>query len=328
MKRKTNNPQVARWAKDPAQKEKFLTEVGPRIDGESRHIPQRYGVGTYQEDIASEIRLELWQQIREKDADGPFAKDAPFAKASPKAAADFLGANFRIRERVRSLARKEARKQSRQAEILADVRQPDLPPDVETQLFDIAKSLPRITSGTPDLTPRESDIVRKEVLRQVGIDDLSGSSFDQVAKAAGVSSSEQRAYNEYHEKKGQNSASDRKAWSRASGKVRKAFSYDKETKDFDREKFTSLLVIVFALSLALLSAFHQDRSIHQNAFVNQDRFIHLAQQVNRIHQTALAHQVNRIHQTALAHQVNRIHQTALAHQVNRIHQTALAHQDV
>jgi hypothetical protein len=280
MKDQANNLQVACWTDDPAQREKFLTEVGPRIDRESKKMAHRYGVGMYHEDIKSEIQAELLQQMLEIDGDGPFAKD------SPKEAADFFleKENYRIRERARSLARKIARKQSRQAEILADVRQPDLPPEIKTQLFAIAKSLPRITSGTPNLTPRDSDIFRKEVLRQVGIDVLDAPIFDQVAQAAGISSSKQRAYNEYHEEHGQNSVSDRKAWSRARAKVVKAFT---------RAKLISLLVIVFALSLALYNGSHQSRSSHQGDFVNQDRFSH---------QNALAHQGSKIHQIGRAHQ--------------------------
>jgi hypothetical protein len=60
-----------------------LTEVGPRIDRESRYMARRYGVGMYHEDIKSEIQAELLLQMLEIDTDGSFAQD------SPKEAADF-----------------------------------------------------------------------------------------------------------------------------------------------------------------------------------------------------------------------------------------------
>jgi hypothetical protein len=282
MKGETNNLQVARWTDDPAQQEEFLTEIGPRIKSQSKSMAHRYRVKNHWEDIASEIGVEFLQRMHKEDADGPFAKD------SPKEAADFLleKENYQIRERARSLARKEAKKQSRQAEILADVRQPDLSPEIETQLFAIAKSLPRITSEIPDFTPRDNDIARKEWLRQVGIDDLPAPIFDQVAQAAGISGSEEREYIKDHDENGHSSASDRKAWSRASAKVAKAFT---------RAKLASLLMLVFALSLALCSAIHQGRAIHQNAFVNQGSFTH---RNDRARRGNLSHQ-NRISEASV-----------------------------
>jgi len=107
MKGQANNLQLARWTDDTAQREKFLTDVGPRIDRESKSMARRYRVGMYHEDIKSEIQAELLQQMLEIDTDGPFAKD------SPEEAADFFleKENYRIRERARSLARKIAKKQ-------------------------------------------------------------------------------------------------------------------------------------------------------------------------------------------------------------------------
>jgi hypothetical protein len=385
MKGQTNNLQVARWTDDPAQIEKFFTEVGPKIAGESRHIARRYGVAMYLEDIESEVKANLWQQMLEADTGRSFAKD------SPKEAADFFleKENYRIREWARLHARKIAGKQSRQAEILAgvrppdlpvvsaelntiqtpvlpvgsiylddliqrylvriglqkypfltpseltqyaflsifriiqkhplvgvddehfwdcvmsnqrvdhicllpdtkdgrnwfrqaghqtailfkdvmnvkgfvrrvflnlilddieyeqpsrdnmiddnyrdcltNVRQPDLPPNVETELLAIAKCIPRVISETPGLTSREREILRLEMLRRIDVGDLPTPIFDQVAQAAGICSSELRAYNEYHGERGHLSPSDRKAWSRARAKIAKAFT---------RAKLTSLL---------------------------------------------------------------------------------------
>ena len=280
MKGEANDLHATRWTDDPARQEEFFTEVGPKIDSESRNMARRYGVELYQEDIRSGVRAELWRQMLKKDTDGPFAKD------SPKEAADsFLEKkSYEIRELARPLARKEARKQSRQAEILADVRQPDLPEDVETQLFAIAKSIPRIISETPDLTSRESEILRLETLRRSEVDDLAAPIFDQVAQAAGTSGPELRAHVEGHDEQGRLSDSDRKAWSRARAKVTKALT---------RAALTSLLTIVFALSVVLLGAIRQGRSTHQRALVNQGSFAHqsdLARQDNVIDEDTRAHQ--------------------------------------
>jgi hypothetical protein len=299
MKGESNNPQVAHWTDDLDQREEFLTEVSSRIKSQSKSMAYRYRVKDDWEDIESEIRVKLLQQMDKKNPDGPFAK--AFAKDSPKEAADFLleNGNFQIHEQAKSIVRKEAKKRlrqgeileanewSRQAKILADVRQRDLSPEIGARLFEIAQSLPGFTSVIPDFTPRDNDIVRKELLRQVGIDDLPAPIFDRVAQAAGVSSSEQRAYNEYHEEHGKNSESDRQAWSRARAKVKKAYT--------KASLLTSLfvLVFVFALSLALGKDTHQARSDHQGDFANQGSFDHqpdLARQGNLINQNDSDHQ--------------------------------------
>jgi hypothetical protein len=282
-----------------------------------------YGVGMHLEDIESEVKDKLWRQMLEVDTGGPFAKD------TPKEAADFFleKTNFRIREWARLSARKEAderkkqsgqaddladvcwpKKQARQADEIANVRQRDLPPDVETELFAIAKSLPRITSATPNLTPRDSDIVRKEVLRQAGIDDLPAPIFDQVAQAAGISSSELRAHVENHDEHGHLSPSDRKAWSRARGKIAKALT---------RAALTSLLAVVFALSVALLNATHQGRLSHQNDFVNQGSLI---EEKASTHQRSLTDEVASTHQRNLTDEVASTHQRNLIDPIARDHQ--------
>src|SRR5581483_1398027 len=109
-----NNLQVARWTDDPAQQEKFFTEVGPRIDRESMSMASRYRVRMYYEDIKSEVQAKLLQQMLERAPDGPFAKGSP-----KEAAAFFLEEeNDQIQKWAYSLARKIGRKQSKQAEIL------------------------------------------------------------------------------------------------------------------------------------------------------------------------------------------------------------------
>ncbi|HKC63262.1 MAG TPA: hypothetical protein VKB86_06470 [Pyrinomonadaceae bacterium] len=270
MKSETNDPQAAHWTDDPAQQEKFFTEVRSRIKSQSKSAGHRYGVEDDWEDIASEVEIELWQQMPKGNSDGPFAED------SPEKAVGALSenGNFKIRNRAKSLARKIAKKRSRQDEIrevngrsiqaktLADVRYRDMPPEIETSLVEAAKNLQSILSKIDGFTPRDNEIARKELLRQAGIDDLPAPMFDQVAEAAGVSASEQRAYNAYHEEHERNSDSDRQAWSRARRKVKKAFT---------KAMFVSLLMFVFALSLALCNAIHQGRSIHQIA--HQDRSI-------------------------------------------------------
>lgn len=307
------NLHEAHWTQDPYQREEFLTKVGPRIDRESKYMAHCYGVGIYQEDIASQIRSELLEQMDERDTDGPFAKDTP-----QEAIALFLAKdNYRIRERARTLVRSISGKRSRQAEILADVRQPDLGPDIQTQLLTIFETFPRIVSKIPDLTARDFDILCKETFRQVGADDLSAEVLEQALQPTGISGTEILAYCEYYDQHGHLSPSDRKAWSRARPKL----------KDF-RDKFKWLLVIGFALSLGL-HAIHQSRSNRQNDFVNHGSRIHqnaLAHQGNLIHHSELAHQSNLIHQNDLAHQDGLIHQNGLAHQGNLIPERAFAHQ--
>ena len=90
MKTETDNLPVAVWTDDPAQQEEFFAEVDPIIIRESNRWPSFYGVRMDCEDTAQESRLKLFQQMHDRDADGPFAKD------SPKEAADFLKDNFRI----------------------------------------------------------------------------------------------------------------------------------------------------------------------------------------------------------------------------------------
>lgn len=278
MKTETNNLQAARWTDDPAQQEEFFTEVAPTIDNESKRWIRFYGVSVDREDMASDMRLKLCEQMGKRDTDGPFAKD------SPKEAADSLIANYKIREPIRWDARKLGNKQRRQAEILAQVGPPDLSPDIETELFAIVKSLPQIASAIPNFTRRDREIFLKEGARQIDLDDLSAEKFDQAAQALGFASSELRSYFKDHDEDGHSSASDRKAWSRARAKVAKALT---------QAKLISLLVIVFAVSLALYNPIHQDRAAHQNGFVNQDSLIHqpdLAYKGNLIHRKALAHQ--------------------------------------
>lgn len=288
MKSETNNPH---WTDDPAQHEKFFTEVDPTIDRESRRWARFYGVVMDREDVAQDMRLKLWLQM------GKIDTDEPFAKGSPKEAADSLISNYQIREPVRSDARRLGDKQKRQAEILAKVSPPDLPQDIETELFAIVQRLPLIASATPNFTPRDREILFKEVLRQIDLDDLPASKFDQAAQAVGISSSELRSYIKDHDEDGHSSPSDRKAWSRARAKVLKAFT---------RAKLASLLVIVLALSLGLYNAIRQGRSIGQDDFVNQCSSIHqnyLARPDNLIYQKARAHQINLIHRNARAHQL-------------------------
>ncbi len=270
MKTKSNNLQVARWTEDPALQEEFFTEIAPTIDDESKRWIRFYGISVDRKDLASEMRLKLWQQMREKPTDGPFAKD------SPKEAADSLKATFEIREPIRWDARKLGNKQRRQADILAQVGPPDLPRDIETELFAIVESLPRIASATPNFTQRDRDILFKEVARQIGLDDLSAEKFDQAAQALEVSSSELRSYFKDHDRYGHSCARDRKAWSRARAKVVKALT---------KAKLMSLLVIVLAVSLALYS--HQNDSVDQGTSIRQNALRH---QENLIEGNVLAHQ--------------------------------------
>jgi hypothetical protein len=146
----------------------------------------------------------------------------------------------------------------------------------------IAESIPRVISETPNLTSRESEILCLETLRQVGIDDIPASKFDQVAQAAGTSGPKLRAHVEDYDENGHLSASDRKALSRARAKVLKVLT---------RAKLVSLLVIVFALSLALYKGIHQGRSSHQNDFVKQSCFSHQSARADFSHQSARADQV-------------------------------------
>lgn len=301
----SNNLHAPRWTDDPAQREDFLNKVGPRIDSQSKSMARRYRVGRDREDIKSEIQVELLRQMNAPDADGPFAKD------TPGEAAAFLLANenYEIRELARSPARKEAKTQSRQAEIFADVRQPDLPPDVLTELGAVANSLPRIFSETPGLTAREREILLLETLRLSMVDDLPASEFDQFAEAAGTSGPKLRAHVEDHDKQGRLSPRDRKTLSRARAKVRKAVT---------KAKLKSFLAIVFALSLPLLGATHQGRASHQIALVNQGGFAHqiaLANQGNLIDENARGHQGNLVDETAPGHQGNLVDENVRGHQV-------------
>jgi hypothetical protein len=278
MKDQANNLQAERWTDDPAQKEQFFTDVGPTIDRESRYWTRFHGVAMDREDIASDMRLKLCEQMGKTDTDEPFDKD------SPKETADFLIANYKIREPIRSNARRLGIKQRRQAEILAKVGPPDLPRDIERELLTTARSI-GVLVELCDFTSRERDIFPKESLRQIGADDLDAPLLDQAAQYAGTSGPEVRAHIKDHDEAGHLSARDRKVWSRACAKVREAF---------DRAKLASLLVVVLALSLALLSSIHQRRSLHQNDLVNQGSLIN---------EIALAHQSTKIHQDTLAHQI-------------------------
>lgn len=263
MKSETNNLQVASWADDSTQQEKFFNAVHSRIEAESRYMAGLYRVRMYQEDIESGVRLRLSQQMRKRELGGPFAKD------SPEEAADFFleKQNYRIREWARPLARSladtEKKKQRKQAEVLANVRPPDLSQDRESKLFDVCKSLPQI-SEISNLTPRESEAFCMEMLRRLDIDGHPASVFDQFAQAAGIAGSEERAYIKDHDENGHSSTSKRKALSRALAKVKKAFT---------AAKVLALLGIVLALSLVLCNATHQRRSSHQNLFVTQGSFI-------------------------------------------------------
>lgn len=288
MKSETN------WTADSAQQEDFVTEVAPTIKHESYRFTRFYGVPMDCEDIGQDMWLKLCEQMSKRDPDGPFAK------ASPKEAADSIIANYKIREPIRSEARNLGKRQrrqneilvrerkARQAEILAGVRDFDLPQDSVAPLLAAARSIP-VMAETSNLSSRESEAFRKELLRQIDLEGLPASVFDQATRAAGVSSSEQREYNEYHDKNGHSSPRDRKALSRAFAKVKKAFP---------RAKLLSLLMIVLALSLAL--SVHQGRSIHQKDFVNQDSFTH---KNDLAHQNSLIYQKRaRRHQSGLVNQ--------------------------
>ena len=279
MNSETKKLQVARWTDDPAQQEEFFAEVNPTIKQESRYWCGSYRVGMDREDIESDIRVRLMEQMRK--GDGPFAKD------SPKEAAACYKADYKIRNNAQWLARKERERPSRQAQILAKVGPPDVSRDLAADLLDIARRVGIFTEMS-NFTPRERDIFRKESLRRIGIDDLDVPLFDQAAQAAGISGSELRAYIENHDEEGHSSASDRKAWSRAHPKFLEAFT---------RAKLASLLVslsvMVFVLSLALCGAIRQGRSTHQNHFANQGSFISqdaLARQDNLIEEDTRAHQ--------------------------------------
>jgi|ERR1700754_1821261 len=288
MKTETNNLQVAGWTDDPAQQEEFFAEVEPIITRESNRWPSFYGVRMDREDTAQESRLKLLQQMHNKDADGPFAKD------SPKEAADFLKENFRISERLRRDARNLGSKQRRhakileqsQAEIFNEIVPKELPKDFVERLFAVCKSLPQI-SEISNLTPRESEAFRKEMIRRTEVDDLDPAEFDQAVEAAGISSSEQREYNEDHDKNGHSSDRDRKALSRALTKVKTAFT---------QAKLLTLLMILLALSssLVLSSAIDQARSDHQGDTVSQRSLSHqeyLARQSSVIKRNTCAHQI-------------------------------------
>lgn len=288
MESEINILYVERWTDDPAQQEKFLTLVGPKIVCESRYMANRYRVGNYYEDIASDIRAQLLERMHKRDADGPFAKDS----ATEAASLLLDSSNFQIREWARPIARKIGRRQSRQADVLAGVREPDLPQDIATQLLSIARGLPLVISEARNLTSMESKVFRMESLRRAGVDDLPAEIFDQAAQASGISSSELREFNKDHEQQGHLSEAKRKTWSRARAKVKNALS---------RAKVASLLAIVFALSLALFNATHQDRFIHQPDVAHQGG--------NLIHQPDVAEQSMLAHQTGFAHQSgNFVHQ--------------------
>lgn len=289
MKTETNNLPVAGWTDDPAQQEEFFAEVDPIITRESNRWTSFYGVRMDREDNAQESRLKLLQQMHNKEADGPFAKD------SPKEAADPLKDNFRISERLRRDARNLGSKQRRhakileqsQAEILNEIVPKELPQDYVERLFAVCKSLPQI-SEISNLTPRESKAFRKAMLQRIDVDDLDATEFDQAVEAAGVSSSEQREYNEYREKNGHSSPNDRKALSLALTKVKKAFTTP--------AKLLTLLMVLLTLSssLVLASAMAQARSDHQGDTVNQRNLSHqeyLARQSSLIQPNIRAHQI-------------------------------------
>lgn len=286
MKSETNNLQAC-WTGDPAQQEEFFAEIEPAIKSESARWPRFYGVSIDREDIEQEMRLKLCQQMGEIDADGAFAKD------SPKGAADFLKANFKIREPIRSEARnlgdtqrRQAEiRQRRQAEILAKVDPPDLSQDSVKRLFAVCQTLPPMCQKAR-LTPTESTMLRKDTLRRLDIEGLPASVFDEFAQAAGISGSDERDYIKDHDENG-SSARERKVLSRAREKVAKAFT---------PAMLLTLLTIVlaFALSLASCNAIHQGRSDNQDDLVNQRSLSHqndLARQTNVLYKKALAHQV-------------------------------------
>ena len=311
MKDDKDNLHIGHWTDDPAQRDELWRRLDPHIKSISRYVARRHGVERHHEDIASGAWAELWQWVRERDLDGPFAKD------SAKEAAESLIKNYEIFRIAGKLAGRIARQESRfeytQAEELERVRQPDLQPDLETKAFAIAKGL-SLTSVEAHLTAKENEFYCLEGFRRTGIADVPDHVLDRVAPIAGTSGAKVRAHIHDHEEHGQDPRV-RKGWSRACVKVRKAF-YDKERKDFDRERFTSFLVIVLALTLALFNAGHRGRSIHQKGFVNQDSFVH---------QPEFAHQDNLIHQPEFAHQGTLVHQPDFAHQglvITNDHQTA------
>lgn len=329
MKDNTDNG-VPHWTDVPAQQKEFFTLVEPMIDREARRWTNFQGVVMDLEDIKSNMRLNLWEQMGKRDNDGPFAK------GTPKETADSLIADYKIREPIRWDARKlggrqrkeakilacEFRVKRKQAEIFAGVRPKDLPQgDVLTNLFNVAETIRRTSSETPDFTPRDQDIYCKETLRQVGIDDAPPAIRKKIARAAGISCVKLSTYLEYHDQHGHSSERDRKAWPRACAKVRKAFP---------RDKFISLLVIVLALGLSLGSyvAICDNHSIYQKNLVNQGSYLRptiLAHQENLIREKAAAHQQDLIDQSALAHQEEPIDQITLAHQETLIDQIARAH---
>jgi hypothetical protein len=283
MKTETNNLQVAGWTDDPAKQEEFFAEVEPIITRASNRWPSFYGVRMEREDIAQESRLKLLQQMHNKDADGPFAKD------SPKETADFLKDNFKISELVRTNARNSGKKQrgraksleQNQAEIFDKIVPKEMPKDYVKRLSAVCESLPQI-SKISNLTAGERKAFCKEMIRRLEVDDLSPAEFDHAVEATGIASSEQREYNEYHDKNGHSSDRDRKALSRALTKVKDTFT---------QAKILTLLMMSLALSssLVLSSASHQERSDHQDYQCSLSHQNNLARQGNLI-PNARAHQ--------------------------------------
>ena len=154
----------------------------------------------------------------------------------------------------------------------------------------------------------------------MGIDDLPAEGINRAAKAAGASGFEVREYLKYHDEHGHSSDSDRQAWGRARAKVEKALT---------RAAFRGLLVILFALSLALLNAIHQGRSNHQNDLAHQSNLI---DEVALMHQGKFSDQIARDHQDnlgvelACGHQDKSGDEIALTHQGKLSDEIALTHQ--
>lgn len=278
MNNQANALQTVRWPKNPERREELMTRIEPKLKREVKGRAHYYGVSDFHEDIKAEIQLKMLWQMEEGTPNEQCAFALALAEDSPEAAAKLLlgEKNYYIRDQARTIARRTARQRLRdveilpdgsiagqqpsQADVLADVRQPDMSLAFQTQLLEIARLIPAIISEVPNLTTGDKAIIRKELLRQTGIDDLAEPVFNQVAQTAGVSSADQRNYDAHHEVHGQNSEKDRKAWSRARAKILAACA---------GARIPSLLAVILVLSLALVSSIRLARFDHQPDNTNQ-----------------------------------------------------------
>ena len=308
------------WTADFAQREVFFNLIASKVAHEAGRAAWFYGVVADRADFASQIRLELLEEIAKgKDFEGPLAMGSP-----EEAAAMYTSGTYDIRDRSRSIAKSERRRQSRQAELLADIREPEMPMDVESELLRIARGIGRVKAETPALTERDASILGLELLRQIGIDDLPERSFGEAAKAAGTTEDAMRRHIETHSESHHLSTRDRKALSRAKAKV---------TAKFNKSKFSGLLALVLTLGSASVAGRVQTAAICQFAAVHQSQTA-AVHQLAAVHQsqTAAVHQLAAVHQsqTAAIHQLAAVHQsqTAAIHQLAAVHQsqTAAIHQ--